>query len=76
MSTAKAIPRERESRRRRGNASPDQRQSAAMWSPFPPIAHYGVRVGLPYRRAGHSWNRPNMTIIVSDRKIPAAAGAT
>jgi hypothetical protein len=38
------------------SASPDQRQSAAMWSPFPPIAHYGVRVGLPYRHAGRSWN--------------------
>ena len=24
-----------------GSASPDQRQSAAMWSPFPPIPDYG-----------------------------------
>ena len=39
-----------------GSASPDQRQSSAMWSPFPPIAHYGVPVVLPYRRADRSWN--------------------
>ena len=56
-----------------GSASPDQRQSAAMWLLPPPIPDYGVRVGLPDRRAGRSWNLfIYMTIIVSDGKTPVA----
>jgi hypothetical protein len=75
MSTAKSKPPERVSRRRRAARARTQRPSAAMWSPFPPIADYGVPVGLPYRRAGPSGICPNMTIIVSDGRHSVAAGA-
>ena len=58
-----------------GSASPDQRQSAAMWSPFPPIADYGFLSDSHTGALVAPGTCPNMTIIVSDGKTPVAAGA-
>jgi hypothetical protein len=56
MSTAKAKPPERVSRRRRAARARTSGRARRCGLLFPPIAHYGVRVGLPYRHAGRSWN--------------------
>ena len=55
MSTAKAKPRSG----CQGVAAQREPRPAAERGDvvsFPPIADYGVPVGLPYRRAGRSWN--------------------
>jgi hypothetical protein len=56
MSTAKAKPPERVSRRRRAARAQTSGRARRCDLLSPPIADYGVRVGLPYRRAGRSWN--------------------
>ena len=55
MSTAKAKPPER-CQGVAGQREPRPAAERGDVISFPPIADYGVRVGLPYRRAGRSWN--------------------
>ena len=59
-----------------GSASPDQRQSAAMRSPFPSIVDYGFLSDCHTGVLVAPGACPNMIIIVSDGRTPLAAGAT
>ena len=75
MSTAKAKRPGAGVKASSGSASPDQRQSAAMRSPFPSIADYGFLSDCHTGALVAPGTYPNMTIIVSDGKTPVAAGA-
>jgi hypothetical protein len=58
-----------------GSASPDQRQSAAMWSPSPRSPTTGFLSDCHTGALVAPGTCPNTTIIVSDGKKPVAAGA-
>ena len=74
MSTAKAKPRSG-CQGVAGQREPRPAAERGDVVSFPPIADYGVPVGLPYRALVAPGTCPNMTIIVSDGKTPIAAGA-